>query len=71
MKFNNGDRVIVINKDNIYFGLVGTIIGYDYSITTTTVVEFDNNIESHNGGGKGKEGHCAFITEHNLELINS
>lgn len=71
-KFKVGDRVRCVwelpggNKHIV--GKFGTIINVNY-INNCAMVEFDEYIHGHTGGGRGKDGHCWNIIVKYLELL--
>ena len=71
MEFKVGDRVEYINNYcRIKIGQKGTILGLDKDSKHLIAVEFDNNISGHNCDGLGKQGHCYWLKEEYLKLIN-
>lgn len=65
-KFEVGDRVKAI-----YEGKLGTIIAID-GIPPKIGVEFDDRvIGGHSLGGRGKNGHCWFMTEDGIKKVES
>lgn len=74
MKFKIGDRVKYTEEagDAEKKNEIGTIINIDKSNDKTILIDFDNFIDGHNGNfGKiqGKDGHCWWCEEKDLELI--
>ena len=73
-KFKVGDRVKCIENCSMkrvsLLGKVGTIIP-SYGYSGVYLVEFDENIDGHDGSisGSGKPGHCWYCSEHRLELV--
>lgn len=65
-KFEVGDRVKAI-----YEGKLGTIIAID-GIPPKIGVEFDDRVcGGHSLGGRGKNGHCWFMTEDGIKKVES
>lgn len=76
-KFQVGDRVRCIKKDYEIGGInIVNELGVIREAETgdsSVLVEFDNNIGGHNGGGKGKDNHCWWIMNSSeyLELVDN
>lgn len=76
-EFQVGDRVRFIKKDyeissiNIVNEL--GVIREAETGASSVLVEFDNNIGGHNGGGKGKDNHCWWVMNSSeyLELVGN
>lgn len=69
MKFKVGDRVKGV-KD-IFTDYVGTIIYDDGTNWKNLLVEFDQPSHAfHDGDGKGKDGHCFWVGDCEITLIN-
>lgn len=76
-EFQVGDRVRFIKKDyeisdiNIVNEL--GVIRETGTGASSVLVEFDNNIGGHDGGGKGKDGHCWWVMNSSeyLELVDN
>lgn len=76
-KFQVGDRVRFIKKDyeissiNIVNEL--GVIREAETGASSVLVEFDNNIGGHSGGGKGKDNHCWWVMNSSeyLELVDN
>lgn len=66
MEWKVGDRVRVVTEYkryiHVYKGLQGTIISTD-GAACTLLVEFDEAVNGHNGGGRGKNGYCWWFRE--------
>lgn len=67
MKYKLGDRVTAIDdfmgkKLKGEKGRIIEVMGFGVS------VEFDNNIEGHSCGGRGKEGHCWSVSYKTIEI---
>ena len=76
MSIKIGDRVFAgkAGKAGIA-GTAGTVIGHSV-FDGDPLVEFDENIDGHDGLGKfqtggrnGKQGHCWYVAEEDLEVI--
>lgn len=71
---NIGDRVTItgygyIENKNVKTRDKGTIIDIvEFRGMHTICVEIDRNIKGHNCGGKGKEGHCVWVSPRTLAL---
>lgn len=74
--FNIGDRVQVSTAVGKYclWNQYGTIIGRNRMEPYDYLVEFDNDVGGHDGFGigicNGKDGHCWYVNENELDLIN-
>ncbi len=76
-KFQVGDRVRCIKKDYKIGGInivneLGVIREAETG-ASCVLVEFDNNIGGHSGGGKGKDNHCWWLMNSSeyLELVDN
>lgn len=76
-KFQVGDRVRCIKKNYEIGGInivneLGVIREAETG-ASSVLVEFDNNIGGHNGGGKGKDNHCWWVMNSSeyLELVDN
>ena len=76
-KFQVGDRVRCIKKDYEIGGInivneLGVIREAETG-ASSVLVEFDNNIGGHSGGGKGKDNHCWWVMNSSeyLELVDN
>jgi hypothetical protein len=76
-KFQVGDRVRCIKKDYEIGGInivneLGVIREAETG-ASSVLVEFDNNIGGHDGGGKGKDNHCWWFMNSSeyLELVDN
>lgn len=74
VSFKVGDIVIATcdfyNGCDITFnGQIGKII--EISGLKTACVQFNNNIDGHNGDGLGKQGHCWWGSIQGLKLYNN
>lgn len=76
-KFQVGDRVRCIKKDYEIGGInivneLGVIREAETG-ASSVLVEFDNNIGGHSGGGKGKDNHCWWFMNSSeyLELVDN
>lgn len=63
-QFNIGDRVE--KTDGAYKGKCGRVIGFDFR---DVCVEFDEYIDTHDCGGRGKDGHCWYCDAENIKLL--
>ena len=76
-EFQVGDRVRCIKKDYKIGGInivneLGVIREAETG-ASSVLVEFDNNIGGHSGGGKGKDNHCWWVMNSSeyLELVDN
>ena len=71
MKFNIGDRVQTVRRMTLTLpsGAAGTIIHCDHA-SELYLIEFDQNHSLHDGGQRGKMGHCWWIEEKLIESCN-
>lgn len=72
--FKVGDRVCRIDglANSNATGKIGTVIAQEHPyISKHVLVEFDKNIDGHDGNGRGKDGHCLWLPEYELELVNT
>lgn len=76
-KFQVGDRVRCIKRDYEIGGInivneLGVIREAETG-ASSVLVEFDNNIGGHSGGGKGKDNHCWWVMNSSeyLELVDN
>lgn len=70
MKFKVGDRVkcVKCHDGNIKaVGKVGTVIKFS-DTCSDYLIEFDVNVDGHDGCGAGKKGHCWWLFDRHLEL---
>ena len=70
-KFKVGDRVSCIEAHwgTLQVGDLGTvIIVRDYDFGIDYGIEFDNEVKGHDCEGKGKDGHCWWMNEYEIEL---
>lgn len=76
-KFQVGDRVRCIKRDYEIGGInIVNELGVIREAETgdsSVLVEFDNNIGGHSGGGKGKDNHCWWVMNSSeyLELVDN
>lgn len=76
-EFQVGDRVRFIKKDyeirNVNIVNELGVIRETETGTSSVLVEFDNNIGGHSGGGKGKDNHCWWVMNSSeyLELVDN
>lgn len=67
---NVGDRVVAINimvESTLLDGESGTIIQiFDNDMI---LVEFDNDVGGHDGGGMGEYGHCWYLYSENVQPL--
>ena len=81
MKFKVGDEVKVVNLNGVNYerqtltliNKIGKIIFHDPSKPLELCVEFYDNINGHNGRCatfEGKNKHCYWVSEKNVELTN-
>lgn len=65
---NVGDRVIVIDSpiDAFINGETGRVLGV---FDDMALIEFDNDIGGHDGGGGGKYGHCWYCYSEYVQLL--
>lgn len=68
---NVGDRVVAVNTTK---GMVGnTPLNGESGIIIQTfdndmiLVEFDNEVDGHDGGGMGEYGHCWYLHSENVQ----
>ncbi len=77
VRFKVGDRVRFIKKDyeisNIKIVNELGVIREAETGASSVLVEFDNNIGGHDGGGKGKDNHCWWVMNSSeyLELVGN
>lgn len=62
VEYKIGDRVRTHNENNI-----GTII--DFNDAHVALIEYDEFIDGHDGGGIGKDGHCWLVFTTDLKLV--
>lgn len=70
---NVGDRVVAVNTTEsawgnaLLDGVSGTIIHtFDNDMI---LVEFDNDVDGHDAGGRGKYGHCWYLHGEDVEPL--
>ena len=72
-EFKIGDRVKCIGGYEGAIGKKGTVMSYAKQTNPRILVEFDENVNGHDGNGKsdytGKNGHCWYFENKDLELI--
>lgn len=72
-EFHNGDRVEIVNieivdpKPKLHNGSTGTVVCDDGP--DSICIEYDDNIDGHDGGGYGEQGYCWWTPPKALELI--
>lgn len=65
--FNVGDRVVIKPGEPYLLGKCGAVLEVDGE--TDVLVEFDEYIDGHSGGGVGKAGHCWYVKVTNCEHV--
>lgn len=70
-KFRVGDRVRATRESwgTIKAGDLGTVIP-NLPGHHNALVEFDDNVSGHDGGGQGKDGHCWWLSDDDIELVH-
>lgn len=72
--FKVGDRVKYKYRYRKFSNKIGTIIyitDNSHEYQPSALVEFDNHIGGHDGGGAGKDGHCWWFYSNSLELTHN
>lgn len=73
-KFKIGDRIIFIDESHDGKKLknqTGTIKNITENVHDKYLIEFDKNIDGHDGNGRTINGHGYYVPERKIKLLNS